>query len=227
MLHVTPEGGSLRLRVSGFSPGADPRPVILRDALLPLDAIPVAANRDGPLPEGRCLRAPCSLAGLRLRPQDFLALAPKVADLDGDGLDEVVFVAVDGLREPHGPAHGMATFALGLAVPPDPGRVAAGFVRTSDEEATAEPDGRLSRAAVRQQIDVLGQTWLAGRFLPGAGQQLLLVALRVERGRASGACKARRKRGSPSSACWTSRPAPTPGIPARRGFAAPCSATTA
>lgn len=183
VLHAMPQGGSLRLRITGFPARGTAGPVSLLDAMIPFDAVPLSDNWTSPPPNGRCIRAPCTLASAGLRPQDVLALAPKVADLDGDGMDDVAFIAVHGIADPYAPGYGM----IALAVSPtagllDPARIAAGVVRTQGETAAADPAGRLSPAALRQQIDVLGQPWHAGRFLDDTRDQLLLASLRVERG---------------------------------------------
>lgn len=183
VLHAMPQGGSLRLRITGFSAMGATDPVSLLDALIPFDAVAFTDNWTSSPPQGRCVQAPCTLASAGLRPQDVLALAPKIADLDGDGLDDVAFIAVHGLADPYTPGRGMIAFAVSPAAGlTDPARIAAGVVRTQDETAAADPAGRLSPWALRQQIDVLGQPWHAGRFLDGTRDQLLLATLRVERG---------------------------------------------
>ena len=187
VIHVSSEDGALRFRITGVAETGTPTVVTLLDARLPLEAVTVVSESDEVSPDGSCPEGACSLGVAGLRPQDFLALAPKVADLDGDGLDDVAFVAIQGLRDQSRPAYGMVAFAIRPASAMtagrlDPRRVAAGFVRTRDEKANAATGGTLSPEAIRQQIDVLGQTWLTGRFLPEPRDQLLLVALRVERG---------------------------------------------
>lgn len=180
VLHIAPAANGLRLRLIGFRNEAGNAETALATVFVPLDAVAIGANWDRIPPKGRCRRAPCTLAETGLKPQDFLALAPKIADFDGDGLDDVAFIAVHGLRDPYGPQYGMIAFALSMVAPASENLV-AGWVRTHDEQATELPTGHLSSNAVRQQIDVLGQTWLAGHFLETTQDQLLLFALRVER----------------------------------------------